>query len=187
MPIYRIISYRADQYRKCWYVAISIFDNIQKGRPFWRWEVCSCEIWGRFTQNTPKLWNWGHFFRFRQQNLCETPNSGEIIMTSFPVGTKTSLSRKPCIPDKKLLWNAIRIKSWSLFQNPSWKSPEAPPGGEITMTSYPVWNKASLSRKPCIPDKKLLWNAISKSWSVFPNSSWKIAWDESHALGLGWA
>jgi len=31
---------------------------------------------------------------------------------------KTSLSRKPCIPDEKLLWNAIK-KSWSLFQNPS--------------------------------------------------------------------
>jgi len=31
---------------------------------------------------------------------------------------KTSLSRKPFIPDKKLLWNAIS-KSWSLFQNPS--------------------------------------------------------------------
>jgi len=41
----------------------------------------------------------------------------------------------------------------------------APPGGEITMTSYPVGNKTSLSQKPCIPDKKLLWNAIRKSWS----------------------
>jgi len=27
-------------------------------------------------------------------------------MTSYPVGNKTSLSGKPCIPDKKLLWNA---------------------------------------------------------------------------------
>jgi len=33
------------------------------------------------------------------------------------------------------------------------KSPEAPPSGEITMTSYPACNKASLSGKPCIPDK----------------------------------
>jgi len=70
--------------------------------------------------NEPRLWNWGRSFKFRQQKLCETPPGGEITLTSFPVCNKTSLSRKPCIPDKKLLWNAIR-KSWSLFQNPSWK------------------------------------------------------------------
>jgi len=56
-------------------------------------------------------------------------------------------------------------------------SPEAPPGGGLTMTSYPVGNKTSLSRKPCIADKKLLWNAIRKSWSLLQNSSWKIAWN----------
>jgi len=33
------------------------------------------------------------------------------------------------------------------------KSPEAPHGGGVTMTSYPVGNKTSLSRKPCIADK----------------------------------
>jgi len=33
-------------------------------------------------------------------------------------------------------------------------------GGGLTMTSFPVCNKTSLSRKPCIPDIKLLWNAI---------------------------
>jgi len=31
----------------------------------------------------------------------------------------------------------------------------APPGGEITMTSYPVGNKTSLSRKQSIADKKV--------------------------------
>jgi len=36
------------------------------------------------------------------------------------------------------------------------KSPEAPPSGEIMMTSYPPCNQTSLSRKPCIPDKNLL-------------------------------
>jgi len=51
----------------------------------------------------------------------------------------------------------------------------APPGGEITMTSYPACNKTSLSRKPCIADKKLPWIAIRKSWSLLQNSSWKIA------------
>jgi len=38
---------------------------------------------------------------------------------------KTSLSRKPYIRVKQLLWNAIR-KSWSLFQNPSWKCVKRP-------------------------------------------------------------
>jgi len=55
-------------------------------------------------------------------------------------------------------------------------SPKAPPGGEITMTSYPACNKTLLSQKPCIPDKKLLWITIRKSWSLFQNPSWKIAW-----------
>jgi len=32
------------------------------------------------------------------------------------------------------------------------------------MTSYPACNKTSLSRKPCIPDKKLLLITIMKSW-----------------------
>jgi len=41
-----------------------------------------------------------------------------------------------------------------------------PPGGEITTLKYPVGNKTSLSRKPCIADKKLLWNAIRKSRSL---------------------
>jgi len=46
------------------------------------------------------------------------------------------------------------------------KSPETPPGGKITMSSCPIGNKTSLSRKPCIADKKLLWITIMKSWSL---------------------
>jgi len=38
---------------------------------------------------------WGHSFRFRQQNLCETPPGEEITMTSYPASNKTSLSLKP--------------------------------------------------------------------------------------------
>jgi len=53
------------------------------------------------------------------------------------------------------------------FRNRHEKSPEAPPSGEITMTSYPACNQTSLARKPCIPDKTLPWNTIRKSWSVF--------------------
>jgi len=45
------------------------------------------------------------------------------------------------------------------------KSPEEPPGRGLTMTSCPVCNKTSSSRKPCIADKKLQWITIMKSWS----------------------
>jgi len=121
------------------------------------------------------LWNWGHYFRFRQQNLCKTPPSGEIMMTSYPACNKTALSRKPCFPDKKLLWSLSGSHDHS-FRIRHEKSPETPPGKKITVTSYPACNKTSLSQKPCVPDKKLLWNAIRKSWSLFQNPSWKIAW-----------
>jgi len=70
------------------------------------------------------------------------------------------ISRKPCIPDKKLLWNTVR-KSWSLFQNPSWKIAWSAPGREIMMTSYTAGNKTSLCRKPCIPDKKSYYGTLS--------------------------
>jgi len=56
------------------------------------------------------------------------------------------------------------------------KSREAPSGVEIMMTSYPAGNKTSLYQTPCIPDKKLLWNTMRKSWSFFQNPSWKIVW-----------
>jgi len=157
-------------------------------------------------------------------------------MTSFPVGNKTSLSQKPCITNKKLLWNTIG-KSWSLFQIPSWKFawsapsveitmtsypacsetslsrkpcitdksyygtlsgshgrsfrfrhenlPEAHPSVEITMTSYTACNETSLSRKPSILDKKLVWNAIRKSWSLFQNPSWQFAGSAPWRRNLG--
>jgi len=40
---------------------------------------------------------------------------------------------------------------------------EAPSGGEITMTWYLICSKSSL---PCIPDEKLSWITIRKSWSL---------------------
>jgi len=58
-----------------------------------------------------------------------------------------------------------------------------PSGGKITMTSYPACNKTSLSRKPCIPDTNLPWNAIgipvmvARSESVVKNrvkAPWRI-------------
>jgi len=40
------------------------------------------------------------------------------------------------------------------------------PGGGLTMTFFPVGNKTSLSWKPGIADKTLLWITILKSWSL---------------------
>jgi len=45
------------------------------------------------------------------------------------------------------------------------------PGREITMTSYPAYNKTSLSRKTFIPDKKWLREAKGKSWMFLQNPS----------------
>jgi len=69
-------------------------------------------------------------------------------------------------------YHAVMVAlSESLFKI-AWSAP----GGEITMTSYPACNKTSLSRKPCIADKTLLLITIRKSWSLFQNPSWNIAW-----------
>jgi len=77
--------------------------------------------------------------------------------------------------DEKLLWQTIRKFFQfflSLFQNIKVRS--APSGVGLAMTSYPVGIKTSLSRKPCIADKKLLLNTFIKSWSlsnVYKNSA----------------
>jgi len=85
----------------------------------------------------------------------------------------TSLSRKPFIKAKKLLWNAIRKSFW-LFQTPSWKNTCGALGGGLTMTSYPVGNKSLLSRKPCM---QLNSYYGSVSWShvhSFRIRHWKV-------------
>jgi len=64
----------------------------------------------------------------------------------------------------RYLWNhASQMKSYygtlsgrhgRSFRIRHENSPEAPPSGEITITSYPTCNKTSLSRKPCILEKR---------------------------------
>jgi len=112
------------------------------------------------------LWNAsgsrGRSFRIRHEKSPEALPSGEITMTSYPPCNKTSLSRKPCIPDKKLIWNTISVSHGCSFRIRHEKSPEAPPSEEITMTSYPVGSETSLSWKPCIPDEKLQLITIRK-------------------------
>jgi len=104
-------------------------------------------------------------FRIRHKKLPEAPPNGEITMTSYPPSNKTSLSRKQCIPDKKLPWHTIR-KSWSLFQNPSWKNAWSAPCRRIHNDVISGLQKTSLSQIPCIADKKLILIIIMKSWSL---------------------
>jgi len=66
------------------------------------------------------------------KNLPEAPPSGEITMTSFPVGNETSLSRKPCIPDKSS-YGTLSGSHGRSFRIRHEKSREAPSGVEITM------------------------------------------------------
>jgi len=131
--------------------------------------MCCCEILGSFTLKTPLIgFDWAitsqnpisqiksyygllsgshaRSFTIHHEKWREAFPGEEITMTSYAVGNKTSLSRKPCIADKKLLWNAIRK---------SWKMRAASPSGGLTMTTYSVCNKTSLSRKPCILDNKV--------------------------------
>jgi len=50
----------------------------------------------------------GRSFRIRHKKWCEAPSDGEITMTLYAACNEASLSRKPCIADTNLLWNAIR-------------------------------------------------------------------------------
>jgi len=86
----------------------------------------------------------------------------EVWCKEDPFGNKTSLSRKPCIPIKSYYASLSESHGRSISIRHE-KSPEAPLGGEITMTLYPVGNKTSLFWNKCTTTKNLLWNAIKKS------------------------
>jgi len=106
----------------------------------------------------------GRSFRFRHENLPEAPPSRQITMTSYPACNKTSLSNKPCIPDIKLLWNAIR-KSWSLFQNSSRKN-----SVKRSLAEKSRWRHIRLAIKPRnfenhASQKKSYYGTLSRSHS----------------------
>jgi len=110
----------------------------------------------------------GRTFRIGHEKSREAPPGVEITMTAC---NKSTLSRKPCIVDKKVTIDYYQEVMIALFRIHYKRLPEAPPGVEIKMTSYPAGNNTSLYRKPCIPDKMLLWNTMRKSWPLFQNPS----------------
>jgi len=103
-------------------------------------------------------------------------------MTSYPACNTTSLSRKPCIRDKKLIWNTIR-KSWTLFQNPSWKISLKRP-----LAAKSRWRYIRLAIKPrylgnhAFLIKSYHGTLYRKSWTLFQNPSHEIAWSAYHGL-----
>jgi len=76
-------------------------------------------------------------------------------MTSYPVCNKAPLYRKPCISQIKSYIGTLSGSHGRSFRIRHVESREAPPGGGLTTTSYPVGNKTSFSRKPCMVAKKL--------------------------------
>jgi len=63
----------------------------------------------------------------------------------------------------KRLYGSLSRSHGRSFRNRREKVCAALPGGGLTMTSYPVGNTTSLSLKPCLAAKKLLWITIMKS------------------------
>jgi len=99
----------------------------------------------------------GSLFKILSTKTVWKAPSGGLIMTSYPVGNKTLLSR---ILDKS--WYGTL--SWSHGHSFRIRHEKSRKRGEITMTSYPACNKTPLSLKPCISNKKLVMNTFMKSW-----------------------
>jgi len=104
----------------------------------------------------------GRSFRIRHEKLPEAPLAKKSRWRHIRFAIKLRYLRNHALQIKSYYWSlsgsyghAFRIRHEKLR--------EAPPGGGLTITSYPVGNTTSLSRKPYIANKKLLWNAIMKS------------------------
>jgi len=135
-----------------------------------RWRHIQLAIKHRYLENHSskiKIYYWtllgshGRSFRIRHENVRAAPPGGGLAMTSYLVENKTSSSRRPCIADKKLLWNAVR-KSWLLFQNPSWKRACSAPWLRTDDDLISGWQWNLIISETYIADKKLLYITIRK-------------------------
>jgi len=105
-------------------------------------------------------------FRIHHEKSPKTPPSGEITMTSYLVGNKPRYLGNHASQIKRF-YGTLPGSHGRSFRIRHVKSPVAPSGGEMTMTLYPACNKTSLSRKPYITYKKLLYIWIT----IFQNTS----------------
>jgi len=89
----------------------------------------------------------GRSFRICHEKLPKALPGEKITMTWCPACNTTALARKPCIRDKKSYYGTVSGSNGCSFRIRPEKSREASPGGGLTITSYPVGNTTSLSRK----------------------------------------
>jgi len=96
----------------------------------------------------------GRSFRIRQKNLLKRSLAKKsrwrhirLAMKPRYLGYRAS--------EMKSYYGTVSVSYGRSFRISHEKLPEAPLSGENTMTSYPIGNKISLSRKPCIPEKKV--------------------------------
>jgi len=116
----------------------------------------------------------GRTFRIRHEKSREAPLAENSWWRHIRLAIKPRYLENHA-SEKKSYWKILSGSDGRFIICRHENKPEAPPSGEFTTTSYPPCNKTSLSGKPCIPDKKLMWNTISKSRSHFLNLSWKFA------------
>jgi len=81
------------------------------------------------------------------------------------------LAIKPCYlrnhgSQKNICYGTLSGSYGRSFRIRHVKSREAPPGGQITMMSYPACKKSRYLAKPCFTDEKLQWITFTKSWSL---------------------
>jgi len=97
----------------------------------------------------------GRSFRIRQENYPEAPPVEISRWRHIHLVIKPRYLGKHVLQIKSYYSTLSRSHGRS-FRICHEKSPKAPPSREVTMMSYPAFNLTSLSRKPCIRDKKLL-------------------------------
>jgi len=149
------------------YQEIALSEYVMKSRlkrPIaedWRWRHIRLAIKARYLGNhASKLYYTikryqevhGRSSRIRHEKSPEAPPGGEITMTSYWLGIKPRYlgNHESHI---KCYYGSLFGSHAHSFRIRHEKSPLVPPSGGLTMTSYPVGNKASLSRKPCIAVK----------------------------------
>jgi len=119
-------------------------------------------------------WSHDRSFRLRHEKLREAPLAEKSRWCHIRLAIKPHYLRNHAWQLKHYYGtlSEIRVALESVV-----KSARSPPWrrNHVDVISG-LQYKTSLSRKPCIPDEKLLSVNIMKSWLVFQNPSWKIAW-----------
>ena len=131
------------------------------------------DAWWRWSYYRTLIGNYYRPSEFRHWEWYTAPFSEDILMTSCSVCKKNSLSRKRCMLDENLLWSTTGNNDRP-FRIRHYKLRTAPHSGYNTMTSFPVSQKTSLSRKRCMIEMKLLLNTNRKPLLPFRIPSLRV-------------